>query len=709
MKRRLNGVAAALLLCGLNAGAGSRLGESGIDLSKPAEFEILKMDTFSGKPDAKGVLKSYGVQLPAFAKMVYFGTDGNNLSGIIPSNRSQMWVLGADYKLENTPAIKKGGGMYGAMPSREGTFSVFLLKDGRYLAVLPLVGEYSIAYLTYDYEKGGAPTLSVASFGKAPVKGEVPVLAYATGSNIYEASATVWQRVIKSDLKGVTAKLRDEKKSPECWDYLGWCSWEEYRFEITEELLAKAMKEIDASDVPVRWVLIDEGTEWFDSSKDKNRFNLGLYSFKPDPVKWPNGLAPLMQYKREDGIKWMGIWHHQAGLFRGIDPDNNMGPELNKLFVEHRGETIVKGEFDAQYKFYEELFREPTELGFDFIKVDFQGSQFKKYVGGENAVQAHLQSNRALEAYARDNGLGLMHCFAQDILCVLNGSDATVIRTAQDYRKGKPTAVRVQTFQNYNNKLWQGHVFWGDHDMFHSNDTLANRMMAVSKAMAGAPVYVSDPPEEFVEEVIVPLCYKDGKLIKPLAPSIPLPESFFNSPINEKALYRTIAPLANGAASIACYNLYDGDEPVTIKGTIKPSDYKSASAMMQPYPGEQEIPAEGLYLFDWYEQTGTVLDKEYAIELTGLADTLVHLCPIRQGWAVVGLTGKYLSPATVLDPNYSADEVSFLLVEGGELALYLKNGKPEAEGLEFTEKSKGLWVTQVPDSMAGRVSIKRSL
>lgn len=701
-------IVGATLFCGLNAVAGGRLDEKQINLSSPTEFEILKIDTFSGKPDKKGVLKTYQVKLPAFEKMVYFGTDGKNLSGIIPSNRSHMWVLGENYKLENTPTVKKGAGTYGDMPSPEGTFSVFKLKDNRYLAVLPLVGEYSMAYFTYDYENGEPPTLSVASFGKAPVKGEVPVVAYATGSTIYEASAKVWQRVIQSELKGVTAKLRDDKKSPECWDYLGWCSWEEYRFNITEELLTKAMKEIYASKIPVRWVLIDEGTEWFDSAKNKNRFKLGLYSFEPDPIKWPNGIAPLMKYKREDGIKWMGIWHHQAGLFRGIDPDNNMGEEINKLVEkQERGEYVIKGEFDAQYRFYEELFKEPTGLGFDFIKVDFQGPQFKMYVGGNNAVQAHLQSNRALEAYARDNKLGLMHCFAQDLVCALNGSDATVIRVAQDYRKGKPTAVRVQTFQNYNNKLWLGHVFWGDHDMFHSNDELANRMMAVSKAMAGAPVYVSDPPEEFVDEVILPLCYNDGKLIKPLAPSIPLPESFFNSPLNQKTLYRTIAPLANGAVSIACYNLYDEDEPVTIKGSIKPEDYKSGSAMMQPYPGELAIPKEGLYLFDWYEQSGAVLDKAYPIELTGLSDKLIFLCPIQHGWALIGKTDKYLSPATVIDPKYSADEVSFSLVEGGKVAVYLNTGKPVAEGLTFTEKANGLWETEVPEKMTERIVIKR--
>jgi len=691
--------------CKVSAEKSKRLTETSIDLTNPDNFEILKFDEFDGIPD-DGILKNYSVTLPEFEHLIYWGSDGNGKTGIIPSNRGHMWVLNNNYEIENMPTIKKGGGVYGNMPTKEGTYSVFKLKNGKFLAVLPLVGEYSMGYFTFQKET--TPVLSLASFGTENVKGEVPVLAYATGDNIYEASSRVWTNVIKSNLNGVTAKLRSEKTSPESWDYLGWCSWEEYRYRITDKLLIQAMQNIEESGLPIRWVLIDEGTELYDASKNENRFKLGLYSLKPDPGKWPNGLQPLMKYKKEDGIKWMGLWHHQAGLYKGIDPENNMGEEMNKNFeYQPNGLYTVKGDFDSQYSFYKELFKEPIELGFDFIKVDFQGPQFQMYIGGKNAVSAHLQSNRALEAFARDFNFGLINCFAQDMVCALTSSHSSVTRASQDYRLGIPTAARIQTFQCYNNKLWMGNVVWGDHDMFHSNDTMANRLMAVSKAMAGAPVYVSDAPEEFMPEVITPLCYTDGKLIRPEAPAIPLQESFFSSPLNNKVLYKTIAPLANGAASIVCYNIYDGDEPVTISGSISADDYKHASAMMQPYPGEFEVPEEGLFLFDYYKQEGQKLTGKYKMEITGLNDRLLHLCPIKNGWAIIGRTDKYLSPSTIINPVYSDSEISFSMVEEGEIAIYLKEGTPVADGLSFDKKANGLWTVLIPENQIDKIVIQK--
>ncbi len=685
-----------------------RISEQLINLDSPNDFEILKLDHFCGTPDKTGTLKVYTLELPAFEQMLYFGSDGKGKSGIVPSNRSHMWILDQHFGLLNKPTIKQGNGVYGNNATKEGTFSVFKLQNGKYMAILPLVGEGTMSYV--KYQKNKQAELYVSTFGTAQYDGELPVLAYAVGDNIYEASSKVWSKLVSSDLKGINAKLRSQKEYPEYWEYLGWCSWEEYRNNISEELLASSMDKIHASEIPIRWLLIDEGTEWYiDPEKGKNRFKLGLHSFTADPERFPNGLSPLLKHKKEEGIKWMGIWHHQAGLYRGISKDNIMGEEFNKLCQKMpNGRYLVKGEFDAQYAFFEKLFEEPVKLGFDFIKVDFQGPQFLSYVGGDNAVYAHRQTNKALETFGKDNDLGIINCFAQDMLCALNSNHSLVTRASQDYRKGKPTAARIQTYQCYNQKLWMGHVVWGDHDMFHSNDTLASRLMAVSKAMSGAPVYVSDAPEHFVPEVILPLCYSNGQLIRPEAPALPLPESFFLDPINDKKMYRVISPLPNKAASVVCYNIYDKDQNATVKGVLSAKDYKHRSAMLHPYTGEAELPTEGLYLYDYYDKEGTVLKDDYLVSLSGLSDKLFHLCPINKGWALIGLTDKYLSPATVINPQYTKNDVTFELVEGGQFALYLKEGKPKAEGLRFIQKQNNLWLTNIPSDYAKTITIKKT-
>lgn len=678
----------------------NRLSETAIDLTDCKKTEILRLDNFSGMPDKTGVLKSYSVTFPEFEKLVYFGSDGNNKSGIVPSNRSFLWVLDSNYKVLNQAEVKKNAGSFHGKATKEGTFTVLKLRNGEYMALLPLVGEYSMGY--FEFEEGKVPRLNITTFGTAKVEDEVPVVAFAVADNLYKATYDVWSAVVNSDLKGVMAKMRYEKPYPEYFNYLGWCSWEEYRDQINEKNMTQAVKDIYKSGLPIRWIIIDEGPQWYQGDR-KNRFKTGLYSFDPNPVKFPNGLSPIMKLKKEDGIKWMGIWHHQGGLYRGIDPDNIMGEEMNRYFTTVKNKTYrAKGDSVSQYRFFEGLFGYTIKDGFDFVKVDFQGPQFLSYVGTDNAVYAHGKTNRALEAVCKDNRLDLLNCFAQDMVCALNSRHSTVTRVSQDYRQDKPTAARIQILQCNNNKLWLGQVVYGDHDMFHSNDLRCNRLMAVSKALSGGPVYVSDAPEDFVKEVITPLCYKDGKLLRPLAPSVPLQESLFASPMNEKELYKVIAPLDNGAASIVCYNLYDKADGVEIGGSISQEDYKSASAMMQPYRGEWTLPAEGLVVYDYYDRKVAKLDSKYKVTLKGLSDKLLHLCPINKGWAVIGDVTKYLSPSTVSHITATEDQLRFNIHEGGDFYFWLANGKPRCNMGSCQSHGKGLWSIKLDDKAVGK-------
>lgn len=700
MKKFLfTGLTATLFACYSCISVPSRLTDSSVDLTACTHPEILKIDDFKGTPDKNGILRSYAVILPKFDELIYFGSDGNNKSGIIPSNRCHLWVLDDACNIQNQAEVKKQAGSFHGTATQEGTFTILRLTNGKYMAILPLVGEYSMGY--FQFAAGKIPQLHIATFGTEKVEAEVPLVAFAVADNLYKATYDVWNAVVKSDLKGVSAKMRGEKSYPACFNYLGWCSWEEYRDRINEENLSQAMQHIYRSGLPIRWAIIDEGPQWYRGDRE-HRFKSGLYSFDPDPDKFPNGLAPILRFKKEGGIQWMGIWHHQGGLYRGIDPDNIMGEAINRYFTTVKNGTYrAKGDSLSQHKFFEALFGYTINEGFDFVKVDFQGPQFLSYVGSDNAVYAHGKTNRALEAVCEEHNLDLLNCFAQDLVCALNSRHSTVTRVSQDYRQDQSTAARIQILQCNNNKLWIGQVAYGDHDMFHSNDSLCNRLMAVSKALSGGPVYVSDAPEEFVKEVITPLCYKDGTLLRPLAPSVALPESLFASPMTEKELYKVIAPLDNGAASIICYNLYDKTEHMEICGSISKEDYKSASAMLQPYPGEWALPDEGLVAYDFYEKKAFRLSDRYEFTLKGLSDKLLHLCPLRDGWAVIGDVTKYLSPATVGEISTTEERLTFRIREGGDFYFWMENGEPECNMGTCRPMGAGLWHVKLEDKAAG--------
>ena len=117
--------------------------------------------------------------------------------------------------------------------------------------------------------------------------------------------------------------------------------------------------------------------------------------------------------------------------------------------------------------------------------------------------------------------------------------------------------------------------------------------MALSKAMSGGPVYLSDAPDQISFSKVSPLCYDDGLIIRPLAPATVMERSVFTAPLIEQVPYYVSAPLENGVAAVVIYNLCV--DSVTVSGTIDSSDYSMTGTLLQPYSGKWKLPEEGLF------------------------------------------------------------------------------------------------------------------
>jgi len=655
------------------------------DFGQPSGIAVLS--DFSARPDSTGTVWEGALPLPEFVQGAYFAADGNGPAQLA-GNRAHMWLFGRDFAVTNELDFGENAPYYLLKhpAGKEGGFTILELEEGGYLCLLPLVGQETMGWIRYG--KGQQPMLQIGSLGTAEVGAEVPLLAWAQSENLYEACYLTWKKVLESNLAAVNTTWRTEKNYPEPFKYLGWCTWEEFKRDINGPLLVGSIQKIKKSRVPVRFALIDDGHEWTAPGTEE------LISFEPDPQKFPNGWAPISDLKSEGDIRWLGLWHHQSGYFQGLAKENRFGNLNDHLAELPSGLYLPKPEKASIEAFYEQLFASSKAAGFDFNKIDFQSTNLKHYAGSGNAVQAHDWVGEAMEAAAHRQGLGLLNCIAQDMASAFNTKYSAVTRCSQDYRKGNISNARIHIYQSYNNLLWMGHTVFGDHDMFHSSDTVCGRLMAVSKALSAGPVYLSDHPDSLVAEHIMPLCYADGEILRPLAPAVPLPRSVFANPYKEKAPYHVIAPLPNGAASIGSYNLYESESPVHIGASITANDYRHAPALLQPYGGEWEMPKEGLVMYDWYGQK-IITEQEYGFELNGFSDKLVHLLPLNNGVAVIGRTDKYLSPATVYNIRSDAGKTSFTVKESGPIALYVQNGKPSAEGLVFEQRGGGLWTAEM--------------
>ncbi len=671
---------------------------------------------FNATPEGeRGAVAEIAIRLPPFTKVSYFSQDTAGASedeaGPWPSgtNRVLPWaskddlgVLFGDGKAAANPATMP--------PATHGMTAIFKLTSGEYLTLLPFGGDKSLSALRIR-EKTGSLDLVVHTFGTAEVSEDLPVLSWARDQDIYRSICLAWGHALKA--AGGRTDWRANKHYPEPFKYLGWCSWENYHKEIDSDLLVGTAKGIEKSGVPVRWFLVDDG---FHTEE-----NLQLKSFKPNPKTFPQGWEPLLAQRKEDKIKWFGLWHCFTGLWNGIHKDNDFGKGLNDTLLPSNNKrrssssnAVITGQTEGGADlFYDAYITSVKDYGFDFVKMDNQSAYINFVQGQQNAVTMNMWAQQALEGACKKHMNGLLNCMAHSTANVFNTRYSAVNRCSIDYKVGSDAKAKSALMQAFGNSLWLGQTVWTDHDMFHSSDKYCGQMMAIAKALSGGPVYLSDAPEDFRKEFISPLIYEDGELLRPLAPGVPLPESLFFNVFSTPQAYRVIAPLANNSAAITVYNLMhpkEGEEntETIVTAEITQADYAHASGMLQPATAPWEVPAEGLVIYDWYKGKGEVLKDSYKVDLVGFTDALLQLSPIEKGWAVIGAVNRYLSGAAVSNIKAAGDRLEVEMVESSPLVVYSKTGKVSADGHKVSDLGNGFWRVELPVGKRGaRVTVSR--
>lgn len=673
-----------------------KINKNVFDASTIKKNGVKILNKYSATPK-KGVLDTFSVKLPKYESVVFISTIGREqiLDGM---NRVFSWAA-TDLKTivskDFNPDTKAG------VPSRNGLLALFKLKNNEFLLLQGITSPSAMSYFVISDE--GKLNIKLATFGVDAVSGDIPLVTYARGKNVYDVFQQAWKNAINiPSLKGRTA-MRHEKEYPEMFKYLGWCSWEQYRTKVTSDLMVDAMQKIEKSPIPIRWVLLDHGHQ--DSHKTVEGMNSSqMVSFKTNSKTFPNGFKPMMELKSEK-IKWTGIWHTMNALWQGIHPDHELrelDPYLVKVTKKNEGKPfdvmMPKGDSLSSHKFYNALIGSAKNHGFDFVKIDNQNRQLAFYEGMSNPVKIVSQHAQSLECAAKELSNGLMNCFSLDLLSLMNTKYSASSRVSVDYLLNNEAKAKSHLLQSYQNTLWMGQAVWPDHDMFHSSDKFCGRMMAVSKAMSGAPIYLSDAPVDFQDNLVLPLSYSDGELLRPLAPAIPLPESVMLSALTSPQAYRVVAPLQHGSAAFVAYNLMHPSpaENVTTAFTVK--DYEAAGEFIQPKVKAWKAPKAGLVYYDWYEQKGGKLENQYQFDLIGFADKLVQLSPIKNGWSVIGNPNKYLSANSVKSIAYSVKELKIVMVESGELVVYNTSPISCSSAKKIENIGKGLWKLILPDA-----------
>ncbi len=472
--------------------------------------------------------------------------------------------------------------------------------------------------------------------------------------------------------------LREKRRYPEIFEYLGWCSWDALEIRISTAGLLEKCEEIKSKNVPIRWAILDD--MWAECDKlreipdDLNR-ETGMFkvmhsskirSFEADPTRFPTGLRDCIRQMKEYGLK-IGMWHPTSGYWAGIDPESELAKQYGHLLVEcENGRLMPSPTLDKAFMFYSAFHDFLKECGTDFVKIDNQGFIKDNYKNIAPIGRAARNIQHALAASVGghfDNDIIECMCMATENM--FNRPTGAVARCSGDFQpENREWFIRHILACSYNS-LIQGMFYWGDWDMWWTDDEQATKN-SVLRAISGGPIYVSDKIGRTNPEILAPLCYADGRILRCDAPARPTLDCLVSDPETNGKIFKLMNVYPNGGV-VAVFNLGRGANAVS--GTISAVDAGCCGDVV---------------LYEHFSGEVTVLRDGQSLDVT-LSDhddfRLYTVVPIRGGVAMVGLVDKFNSPLAVrkvFDGVYDLREggrLGVVCVDGREVEVLTEDGR----------------------------------
>lgn len=465
------------------------------------------------------------------------------------------------------------------------------------------------------------------------------LLVAGCGENAVELTEEVTEFGIK--IMGKAGKLRKYKRYPEVFEYLGWCSWDAFHMDVTAQNLLDKAQEFSDKEIPVRWMIIDDMWGDVNCIDRKTMHTRELNSWEADPKRFPQGLKGAVSDLKERYDLKIGIWHPISGYWHGINPLSPLAKEQGEL-LEYTipsptgGDSRLIHSFDGKKaeKYYDRQHDFYKSCGIDFTKVDNQGSlarfSYLRHSIGEAAANLHEAIEKATRKYYDG---ALINCMGMPVENFWNRGHSNLNRFSGDFMPEDRNWFIKHLLQCSYNSLIQGAAFTGDWDMWWSNDGQGKKN-AVLRSMSGGPIYLSDELDRSVREVILPLVFSDGRILRLENPAIPTDDCLFEDATTNGKVFKIFNRIGD-CGIVAAFNLDEEERPVS--GVLSAVD--------------AECDSDGRYaVYDWFAGTCQVLEVDQTLPLTlkNYDDFgLYILAPIKRGKAVIGLKEKYMAPAAV--------------------------------------------------------------
>lgn len=305
--------------------------------------------------------------------------------------------------------------------------------------------------------------------------------------------------------------LIEERQMPKFLEGIGWCTWDAFEHDVTEEKICEKLSELRDKNVPIRWVLIDDG--WL-SIADEDEY---LVSFYSDKKKFPLGLGHCIErIKNEFGIKYVGVWHGFGAYWKGVKEGSELYLAQKENLVRTPTDFIVPS-FDTEraFAFWDAWYGYLKECGVDFVKVDNQTGHSLIAEGSMATAEALRRAHAALEKAADKYFDGaVINCMGMGTETVQSRPLSAISRTSEDYCRDDAGYLDELTMQDVYVPAWHGELYRSDFDMWWTSLPTSPRVGALH-ALNGAPNYISDRVGYTDPAVLLPCAERDGTVKMP--------------------------------------------------------------------------------------------------------------------------------------------------------------------------------------------------
>ncbi|KAG0513057.1 hypothetical protein BDA96_10G068200 [Sorghum bicolor] len=409
-------------------------------------------------------------------------------------------------------------------------------------------------------ESGDAETRA-ASFERALFVGAAESDPFAAISGAVGAA--------KSALR--TFRVRAEKKLPGIVDYFGWCTWDAFYQDVTQEGVEAGLRSLIAGGAPPKFVIIDDG--WQSVGTDKSATDtdtdepagedkpprLSRLTGIKENSKFQNvddpaaGIKTVVRAAKEEyGLKYVYVWHAITGYWGGVRPgepgtehyrssmqfpmvspgvmENEPGMKTDVLTVQGLGLVHPR----AVHRFYDELHAYLAAAGVDGVKVDVQCILETLGAGHGGRVQLTRQYHQALDASIAKNfpENGIIACMSHNTDALYCSKQTAVVRASDDFYPRDPVSHTIHIASVAYNSVFLGEFMLPDWDMFHSLHQ-AGDYHGSARAISGGPVYVSDAPGKHNFELLKKIVLPDGSILRARLPGRPTKDCLFTDPARD--------------------------------------------------------------------------------------------------------------------------------------------------------------------------------